>query len=598
VDDARALDANRRALASLEEACERFFGAGRHEDAAAAAELAGRLAWMNHPGVFASARVEDVLTAIAAERFSWPAPALAPTDGPQRVLHVLTEGYDTGGHTRLAWRWMLEDDEREHSAVLTRQRVPMPEPLAAAVRDRGGELLTLPPTAQLLERAAALRALALTFDVLVLHPHPDDPLPLLALSAGARPPIVVENHADHTFSLGRALADAIVSPRPVGDLLASTRRGIPAERSAVLEVPLSGVEPGAVDRAAARRELGLPDDVPVLLTVASHYKYEPVAGIHLLDVVEPALRAVPDALLLAVGPHDVDRWAAAREATGGRVRALGRKSDLAPYYAAADGYLESYPFSSLTAVSEAAAHGTPVLAFAPDAGEAEIYGSRATDGWQRAHTPADYAERLIELLTDAAARERWGRAAKDVVAGARDGAAWRERVEELYARAARLGPLRREELTPPVEAADAGASHDLAVLRLHAHSGSAIPADVVRRITAQVAAAARSDEVRGLFGSLAGPAGVPEQRARYDRAFAAPGPDAGAIAATVEQLRALDAAGAAAQCLLGVAPEHVDVAIPLIEAALAAGEDFDLELVACADPAAYAAAPGTLLVAA
>jgi hypothetical protein len=239
-----------------------------------------------------------------------------------------------------------------------------------------------------------------------------------------------------------------------------------------------------------------------------------------------------------------------------------------------------------------------VLGFAPDAGEAEIYGSRATDGWQRAHTPEDYAARLVELLTDPDARERWGRAARAVVAGARDGAAWRERVEELYARAARLGPLRAGELTPPVEAAATGARHDVAVLRLHAHSGSAIPADVVRRITAQVAAAAHSDEVRHLFGSLSGPAGVPEQRARYDRAFAAAGPDPDAIAATVDRLRALDAAGAVAQCLLGVAPEHVDAAIPLIEAALAAGEDFDLELVACADPGAYARAAGTLVVAA
>ena len=593
--DLAALAFNRRALAVLEDACERFFAAGRHEDAAAAAEIAGRIGWMNHPGVFASERVEKVLAAIAEARFAWGPPALPmPEAGrPERVLHVLTEGYDTGGHTRLAWRWMLEDAERRHSAVLTRQRTPMPEPLAAAVRERGGQLHALPPTAPLLDRAAALRAHAQTFDLLVVHGHPDDPVPTLALAAGIRPPVVVENHADHTFWLGRGLADALVSPRSVGHLLASARRGIPAGRSAVLEVPLTGVEPGAVDRAAARRELGLPEGVPVLLTVASHYKYEPVGDLHLLDAIERALHAVPDAILLAVGPHDVGRWAHAREATGGRVRALGRKADLAPYYAAADAYLESYPFSSLTAVSEAAAHGTPVLALAPDPDEAEIFGSRHTDGWQRARTPEDYAQRLVELLTDAAARERWGTAARDVVATARDGEHYRTCVEDLYATARALGPLASEELTTPVEGP---ARHDAAVLRLHASSGTSIPREVVARLTAQVAAAARRDEVRALFGALNGPNGTPEQRDRYDRAFAFLAADAGTIDAVVEELRTLITAGVVAQCLLGVAPEEIEAAIPLIEAALAKGEDVDVELVACLDPGAYTAAPGTLVV--
>ena len=590
-----ALAFNRHALATLEDACERFFAAGRHEDAAAAAELAGRVAWMNHPGVFAGERVEKVLTAIAEARFAWGPPALpVPEPGrPERVLHVLTEGYDTGGHTRLAWRWMLEDAGREHSAVLTRQRTPLPEPLAAAVRERGGQLHMLPPTAPLLDRAAALRAHAQTFDLLVVHGHPDDPVPTLALGAGMRPPVVVENHADHTFWLGRGLADAIVSPRPVGHLLASTRRGIPAERSAVLEVPLTGVEPGAVDRAAARRALGLPEDVPVLLTVASHYKYEPVGDLHLLDPVERALHAVPDAILLAVGPHAVGRWAQSREATGGRVRALGRKADLAPYYAAADAYLESYPFSSLTAVSEAAAHGTPVLALAPDPDEAEIFGSRHTDGWQRARTPEDYAQRLIALLTDPAARERWGTAARDVVATARDGEHYRTRVDDLYARARSLGPLAPSDLAAPVEGP---ARHDAAVLRLHASSGTSIPREVVSRLTAQLTAAARRDDVRALFGSLAGPGGTPEQRARYDRAFAFLPADAATIGAAVDELRTLASAGVVGQCLLGVAPEDVEAAIPLIEAALANGEDVDVELVACTDPAAYAATPGTLAI--
>ena len=587
--DVAALARNRQALAALEDVCESLVADERWEDAAACAQAAAHLGWMNHPELFASARIDGVLRTIAA-RVLAPAPSAAvPRAGArERVLHVLTEGYDTGGHTRVAWRWMEADTEREHHAVLTRQRAPIPVRIAEVVQAAGGELIALPPTAPILARADGLRRLAAGFDRVVLHIHPDDPVPALALDTPGRPPTVLYNHADHAFWLGRTVADVVLSSRPAGMTICVERRGLEPERSRVLEVPLTGLATGTLDRAAARRALGLPEDAVVLLTVGDKYKFEAAGGLHLLDVVEPVLARHPKAVLLAVGPEPGPRWAS--PGTGGRVCAVGRQPSLAAYYAAADVYLESYPCSSGTAVAEAAAHRLPVLAFAPDPDEAEVLGSTDAPAWRRGTSPEAYADLLGGLIADPAERERWGAAAAEVVVAASDVARWNAALEDAYARSARLGPPAAG-LGVPVEGP---ARHDAPVLRLHSYGGLALPDAVVDERVAQLRLAASDPAIRSLFGPLADHVGVPQLERRVQVAVAAPPLDAAAIGVAVDRLRDLARAAVAERCVITVAPEAVDEAVPLIEAALAAGEDVDIDLVRAEHP--EQAAPDGLLV--
>jgi hypothetical protein len=596
VEDSAAITANDAVVRRIEAVADRFAAAGSAEDAAACAQIGSMIAWMNHPGRFASAPFERVLRPGA--RALAPVSCPAVPDDPRRILHVMTEGYTTGGHTRLAWRWMLADSERVHGLALTRHR-PVPKTLIDAVAERGNEPIhACSPDATLLERAQQLRAAAAGYHLVLLHAHPDDPVPSLAFGAArgtdtSRPPVVLVNHADHCFWLGREAADLVVSHRELGSKIAREQRGVPVARTALLPLPLAGATASG-DRETARRELGIAPDQVVLLTVGSAYKFVPVGGPHFLDAAEPVVARNPEAVLLAIGPSDSGRFLEARQRTGGRVRALGGLASIDHLYAAADVYLESYPCSSGTAVREAAAYGSAVLTFAPDPVEAEMLGSDSSlaDVWQRASTVEEYVDLATELIRDGAARAAWGDAARESVAESHDEARWVEGVEHVYRRAIKLGPVDACELDEPNEEL---CRYDTIVHRIHAYSGKQVPLDQASGETERLELVAQSTAVRLAYGSLVGAIGLPAQRGQFAKALAAPVADAAQVWRLVDEFRRLARTAVATGFAMVAAPASVDELVPLIEAALASGPDVDIDLVVHEDPLS-ANDPGTLLV--
>lgn len=78
--------------------------------------------------------------------------------------------------------------------------------------------------------------------------------------------------------------------------------------------------------------------------------------------------------------------------------------------------------------------------------------------------------------------------------------------------------------------------------------------------------------------------GEPERLALHPVGLAAPAVDREAVRAAVRELREIAAAGIVGRCIAAVDPGRIDAAVPLFEAALAEGEDFELELVPAADP--------------
>ncbi|MTD45423.1 glycosyltransferase [Conexibacter sp. W3-3-2] len=543
--------------------------AGRLETASALVQSAAGIAALRHPGRFAHPVLDDVLA-----RASASLPDVAWVGG-RGVLHVLSNALEVGGHTRLAWRWMELDGDRPQSFVVTRP-VPGPTPpsLAAAAARSGGREWRVPGAqAGLLATASALRELAASFDLVVLHAQPNDPLPSLAFAAVTdRAPVLLCNHADHCFWLGRDVADVVVGHREVAATLARTRRGVPAGRTATLPLPLDDVPATDPDaRTAARARLGIPAAARVLLTVGSAYKFEAPAGGHLLDVLLPVLAADPAAVLLAVGPAPEGRWAAAAAQTAGRVLATGVLPDVADLLAAADVYVESYPCSSGTAALEAAQTGLPVVAWAPDAAQAALLGSAgaAAGLWPSARTAAE----LARLLAAPAP-------ARDAVLAHHAPARWRATLADAITAPREGGPVRAAQLAdPPV----ADAPEDRLLLDLHVGTGHCHAPEVVTRWAAQAAALAAVPAVERCFvPGLLGPTTHLELARCFTDAVVAPGP--GEEATAVDRLRAILRGGLAQRGVVALPPDRVEAAFPALEAALAAGEEVDLDVVPTADP--------------
>jgi len=380
---------------------------------AAWAQLAAGFAWNSHPGFYCSPSLENMLLQIAADISTvalLPEYRLPAGVGSRRkVLHVLTTALSTGGHTRVVERWIrntLQDET--HSVIIDSSGSQIPQWLRDAVASSGGRLVVLDsPLQSLLQKAAILRQTAYDWaDLVVLHVSPYDPLPVIAFGVASGPPVILFNHADHVFWLGASVADVIAELRPSGQTLTTQRRG--RTESVILPIPLVLPRP-PVDRVTARKQLGIDEQTTVLLTIASAYKYSPLGGFDFLDLHSRVLDRYPEVVLLAVGPDDSGRWADFKVASGGRIRALGVQQDLSVYHAAADIYLDSFPFASLTSMFEVGLYEKPLVGlFNPlsliSSGD-DISLNRSSTHYS---TREEYEDMLCRLIADDGLRQECG----------------------------------------------------------------------------------------------------------------------------------------------------------------------------------------------
>lgn len=412
---------------------------GEVEACAAWVQLAAHYAWFHPTGFLASERLETMLAQIAG--IHCPGQSAVPErpfKSPQRVLHVLSEAYGIGGHTRLVWRWIRADSTRTHSVILTRQMdADIPTQLSSAVAITGGTARCLDrQRGGILARARALQALAADFDHVIVHTHPWDVVPLIAFHADkGRPALTLMNKDDHVFWLGASLPDQVAQMRYSGWRLSESRRGIAGGRCRLLPLPLE-IEPSAPRREEARRILGIPGDTILLLSVASSYKYESV-GEHLTHLIMPLFEKRANILLLVLGAEPKGIWTTAFDRTGGRIRALGKRNDARLYYRAADIYLDSFPLNSLTSALEAGTFGTPLVSYCPYSSDAEVLctdDEALTEASFRPRTPDEYRATIERLLDDGALRRTRGMRTRTQIIASHTGAGWMRFLEDLYAR--------------------------------------------------------------------------------------------------------------------------------------------------------------------
>ena len=385
---------------------------GRLDAAAAYAQMAGHYAWMNHTGTFASPELEQLLAALGA-RLRQP-PAAARSRGRRPARCCTWSPSATGPAARR--RRSPAGSSRTQSAIIA-----CASPASAGRRRRtrsarrcrsDADLIRLDTErGGLIERAARLRALAAEADVVVLHLHPYDVVPVIAFS-GARglPPVIYVDHCDHVFWLGTSISSVVMHMRDSGRRLAAARRGLDPARSAVVARPLRPAG-RTTSREEAKRALGIDPGSVLLVTAADGTKYRPVGPPSFLDLVVPVLERHPSAILHAAGPSPEGEWEQASERTGGRLRALGMIPDVRLLQEAADVYLDSYPFSSLTSLLEAGSLGVPAITYRGHPDDCGVLGAdtRGVDEHMlTASDPAEFERALGGLIADPRRREQLG----------------------------------------------------------------------------------------------------------------------------------------------------------------------------------------------
>lgn len=425
-----------------------FADRGNYNAAAVYAEIAAFHAQFKHCGLFNSPELENILLKIGhqiTQTTLAPTPEPSLSKRPKNILHVSTNiSSPFGGIPRFIRRWIQQDTQRSHSLALTKQAPnEVPQILTELVSNSHGKIFLLNETiGGFISRAKRLRKIAATADIVVLHIWEHDVIPIIAFAnKELSPPIIYVNHGDHCFWLGAAVSDVVANLRESGMRLSQKRRGIEAERNMLLPTIL---EPShrQLSRAQAKQQLGIDENSTLLLSIARAPKYRKTDGISFADAHVPLLKKHDRAILVVIGPGGSEDWSTAIQQTQGRIIALGHTEDTAVYYQAADIYVDSYPFVSITSLLEAGSYGVPLVSRYPYSSDAcEILGADMpglTGNLIRVHDLEEYTTVLSRLVADEELRLSLGEATRRRIVEVHMGSNWQHNLEEVYTRAATL----------------------------------------------------------------------------------------------------------------------------------------------------------------
>ena len=205
------------------------------------------------------------------------------------------------------------------------------------------------------------------------------------------------SHVGRVLCVSRGARRSHVEAGVPEDLLCAVPNGIP-----------DPIRPEAADVDAVRRELGIPDGAPLVLTVG---RFTEQKGYDVyLDAAPAVLEAVPGARLVWVGDGPLwepMRAEAERRGLTDRLLLVGRRSDVPALMAAADLFALPSRFEGLPlVVLEALAAGLPTVGTRVIGTEEAILDGE-TGRLVPPEDPDAFAHALVDALHDDARRRRW-----------------------------------------------------------------------------------------------------------------------------------------------------------------------------------------------
>lgn len=422
---------------------------GKYDAAAVYAQIAGIHALHQHCGLLTSFELEHILISIGLNTIQNSLYKSNSLPGqPKNILHVATYVCDPfSGIPRLIRRWIQQDRGRSHSLILTQQppRSNVPEIFKEAVINSNGKIHLLNGCiGSFVSRARRLREIAASADVVVIHTLEHDVIPTIAFANKVQsPPVIRVNHGDNYFWFGVSTSDVIANLRESGMYLSQNRRGIEVERNRLLPTVVEPVH-RTLSRAEAKQQLGLPKNCVLLLSIARAPKYRTIEGISFADPHVQLLKKYDRAILLVVGPGESEDWSAAIEETQGKIIVLKQTENTAIFYQAADIYIDSFPFVSITSLLEAGSYGVPLVTRYPYSDGCEILGADMpglSGNIIRVQDIQEYEAVLSRLIEDEIYRLSLGEATKRKIGQTHIGNNWLRLLEDIYLRVMTLPRL-------------------------------------------------------------------------------------------------------------------------------------------------------------
>jgi hypothetical protein len=443
----RAIPKNLEAFNNLLLKAEDLMKREEFDAAAAYLQIAASHANVNHCGFYSCRRLEQILLEIGQIVISKSSLSRKEASSPEKIkkiLHVSTHVSDIGGISRLLQRWIQQDSERSHSVALTKQgELQVPEILRDTVlKSKGSIYLLDEETDKITSIAKRLYECSVDADIVVLHTWEFDVVPTIAFANKKKsPPIIYVNNGDHWFWVGVSISDVVANLRESGMRLSEERRGIESERNMLLPTILEPLQ-RTLSRSEAKQLLGIDQNCTLLLSIARAAKYRTVDGSSFADAHVELLKQHKQAVLIVIGPGNSEDWSEAINQVDGRIRVYGETKDTAIFYQAADIYVDSFPFVSITSLLEAGSFGVPLVSRYPYSSDACATLGADMPGLSgnliRVKDIDEYTVALSRLIEDQNFRLSLGQATKSKIEVNHWGESWQNALDKVYHQAVTL----------------------------------------------------------------------------------------------------------------------------------------------------------------
>lgn len=280
----------------------------------------------------------------------------------KHYLHVMSQSYLSGGHTRVVERWIKSANNDEmHSVILLNQKNhnQIPDILRNNITSKNGKLVILNNSDSIINKANQLRNIASEYDAIILYHHMNDPIPLMSFCVKEfQRPVIIFNHAGHLFWLGRNIVDYVIDIEKGQNTITREKRGI--QNTKILNMPLDNINQetfiSPAEKNRIRERLGFDKDVKIIMSMASEYKFNPIDGYNFIDMIRNVLTLNKDVIFIAIGVNnDNKEWNVVKSEFKDRIKLLGIKpnTEVKEYLMAADLFLDSFPFNSWVSIIDA-----------------------------------------------------------------------------------------------------------------------------------------------------------------------------------------------------------------------------------------------------
>jgi glycosyltransferase involved in cell wall biosynthesis len=419
----------------------------QYDAAAAYLQIAASHANLNHCGFYSCPRLEQMLLDIGqrviSKTFSYRKEA--SFSGVKKILHISTHISYIGGISRLLQRWIQQDSERSHSVALTKQGdLQVPANLRNTISRSNGSIYILDEEINSITSIAErLYECSVDADIVVIHTWEFDVVPTIAFANKKNsPPIIYVNNGDHWFWVGVSISDVVANLRESGMRLSEERRGIESERNMLLPTILEPLQ-RTLSRSEAKQLLGIDQNCIMLLSIARAAKYRTVDRMSFADAHVQLLKQHQQAILIVVGPGNSNEdWSETIHQFGDRIRVYGETKDTAVFYQAADIYVDSFPFVSITSLLEAGSFGVPLVSRYPYSSDACATLGADMPGLSgnliRVRDIDEYTVVLSRLIEDQNFRSSLGQATKSKIEAIHWGESWQNALNKIYHQAVTL----------------------------------------------------------------------------------------------------------------------------------------------------------------